>query len=67
MSNIHTGGCVCGTIRYRLTGQPARTTICHCTFCQRRTGTAFAEIVTFEESQVELEGEEPRMFRTSLR
>ena len=25
-------------------------------------GTAFAEIVTFEESQVELEGEEPRMY-----
>jgi hypothetical protein len=63
MSDIHTGGCLCGAIRYRLTGQPARTTICHCTFCQRRTGTAFAEIVTFEDKHVALEGEEPRMYQ----
>ena len=36
-----TGGCVCGGVRYRTDGLPLRITICHCTWCQRRTGTAF--------------------------
>ena len=39
---IHEGGCLCGALRYRVAGDPRRTTICHCTDCQRRTGTAFA-------------------------
>ena len=37
-----TGGCLCGGIRFELT-QPARSDsagYCHCTRCQRRTGTA---------------------------
>lgn len=41
MSGIHDGGCVCGAVRYRVSGVPIRTSICHCTFCQRRTGSAF--------------------------
>lgn len=35
-----TGGCLCGGIRFELT-EPARVAgYCHCTRCQRRTGTA---------------------------
>ncbi|HEX2016297.1 MAG TPA: GFA family protein [Solirubrobacteraceae bacterium] len=35
-----TGGCLCGSIRFELT-EPARTAgYCHCTRCQRRSGTA---------------------------
>ena len=37
-----TGGCLCGGIRFELT-EPARPDsagYCHCTRCQRRTGTA---------------------------
>ena len=53
MPEIHEGGCLCGAVRYRTTGQPVRTTVCHCTFCQRRTGSAFAVIVYFREKDVE--------------
>jgi hypothetical protein len=42
------GGCVCGSIRFKATGEPLRVTICHCTWCQRRTGTAFGTEVVFE-------------------
>ena len=35
-----TGGCNCGAVRYELTEPPAKSTYCHCTRCQRRTGTA---------------------------
>jgi len=41
MTKPREGGCLCGAVRYRVTGAPIRTSVCHCTFCQRRTGSAF--------------------------
>lgn len=37
-----TGGCLCGRVRYTVDALPRGLTYCHCTRCQRRTGTAFA-------------------------
>ena len=34
------GHCVCGAVRYRVEGEPVRNSVCSCTFCQRRTGSA---------------------------
>lgn len=56
MGSIHEGGCVCGSIRYRVSGPPAIAQACHCTFCQKRTGSAFALIAAFKEDQVEVTG-----------
>lgn len=36
------GGCACGYVRYRLEARPLIIHCCHCTSCQRETGTAFA-------------------------
>ncbi|HEX4584755.1 MAG TPA: GFA family protein [Burkholderiaceae bacterium] len=33
-----TGGCLCGAVRYRLTGPLADVIACHCTQCRRHTG-----------------------------
>lgn len=33
------GGCLCGKIRFEVTSPPTRAAYCHCTRCQRRTGT----------------------------
>ena len=35
-----TGGCMCGGIRFEVTEPPVSAVWCHCTRCQRRTGTA---------------------------
>jgi hypothetical protein len=35
-----TGSCLCGGVRFELTELPAAAGYCHCTRCQRRTGTA---------------------------
>ena len=35
------GGCHCGSVRYRLTGDPLGLAVCHCTECQRQSGSAF--------------------------
>jgi len=56
MADAKTGGCVCGSIRFRTIAEPLRITICHCTWCQRRTGTAFGTEVVFESGQVEMTG-----------
>ena len=36
-----TGGCHCGHIRYEAEVNPETVRVCHCTDCQRLTGTAF--------------------------
>jgi hypothetical protein len=35
-----TGGCLCGAVRFELSQAPESAGYCHCTRCQRRTGTA---------------------------
>ena len=57
MSDIHEGGCLCGTVRYRVTGNPDATEgtgICHCTFCKRRSGGAFGVQVYFPKDAFQL-------------
>jgi hypothetical protein len=40
MTEKLTGGCMCGGVRFELTEAPVSALWCHCTRCQRRTGTA---------------------------
>lgn len=56
MANI-TGGCLCGRVRYTLTGEPAFTGVCHCRNCQRYTGTAFEAVTVFPSNAVTVQGE----------
>jgi len=35
-----TGGCLCGGVRFEVAEAPTSASYCHCTRCQRRTGTA---------------------------
>ena len=51
---MHEGGCLCGAVRYRVTSAPFRTGVCHCRFCQRRTGSAFGVGVYFKKTDFEL-------------
>src|ERR1700682_2377208 len=37
-----TGGCQCGSVRYQITANPLAVYACHCTECQRQSGSAFA-------------------------
>lgn len=42
MSDSLTGGCECGGLRYAISGDPLATVACHCTQCQRQSGSAFS-------------------------
>lgn len=37
-----TGRCTCGEVAYRLSADPLVVHACHCTWCQRESGSAFA-------------------------
>jgi hypothetical protein len=63
MTKRWSGGCVCGSVRYTCTGEPERVTICHCLWCQRRTGSAFGTEVVFREENVAVSGIEPTRYR----
>lgn len=39
---MHTGGCLCGAVRYEIEGELAPIQLCHCSQCRRASGTAFA-------------------------
>lgn len=51
------GGCTCGTIRYRLTHSPLIVHACHCSWCQRETGSAFVINIWIETRFVEVTGQ----------
>ena len=53
-SKALTGGCSCGAVRYRLLSTPMFVHCCHCTDCQRQTGSAFVLNALIESDRVEI-------------
>jgi hypothetical protein len=54
------GGCQCGEIRYRITGEPVWLTVCHCNECKRQSGGAFGMSLRMREADVKLICGEPK-------
>jgi len=52
-----TGGCLCGRVRYTVTGEPTSAYLCHCRDCQRFTGSAFVTGMACPASSVNVQGE----------
>jgi len=50
------GGCLCGAIRYTLTGPSLFVSQCACRDCQKATGTGHTTIVGIHKSQLALTG-----------
>ncbi|MFT5113002.1 MAG: hypothetical protein ACI8P9_002330 [Parasphingorhabdus sp.] len=48
-----TGSCTCGDIKYKVNASPLFVHCCHCTWCQRESGAAFAVNALVETSNVE--------------
>jgi hypothetical protein len=50
------GGCDCRAVRYRLRSRPLFVHCCHCRWCQRESGSAFALNAMIETDRVEVQG-----------
>ena len=51
------GGCTCRSVRYKLKSRPMFVHCCHCSWCQRETGSAFALNALIEPERMEVAGE----------
>lgn len=56
------GSCHCANIRFEAEVDPADTTICHCTDCQKLTGSAYRVSVPAVEGSFRLLAGEPRIY-----
>ncbi len=50
----HDGGCTCRVVRFRMAKRPLFVHCCHCTWCQRETGSAFVLNAMIESDEVTL-------------
>lgn len=48
--------CACGALKLTTEGEPVRVSVCHCSACKRRTGSAFGVQARFASDQVAIEG-----------
>ena len=56
------GQCHCGFIRYEAEIEPTRVSICHCTDCQRLTGSAYRVSTSARAEDFRLTGGEPSVY-----
>ncbi len=60
------GGCLCGAIRYRATGEPLLVEYCHCGICRRAAGAPVVAWVDFPRSAFALLRGRPAQYASSL-
>ena len=54
---VHTGGCLCGAVRYSVRGEPVHVGRCHCADCRKESGSAFSVYAHWPVEVFELTGE----------
>ena len=59
----YTGGCQCGSVRYALTAEPIRVAACHCTECQRQSGSAFGMSMPVKKENLTITGQTKQFTR----
>lgn len=58
------GACTCGAVRFLMSGTPLFVHCCHCTWCQRESGTSFALNAMIETDRLQLLQGEPELVDT---
>jgi hypothetical protein len=61
----HSGHCLCGAIRFRMTTDPLWVAYCHCQSCRRHTGSVAATFAGFAEQAVSFTEGTPKVFESS--
>jgi len=54
---IYTGGCLCGALRYKATGEPLYAGYCYCVDCRKASGSGFIPFMGFARSAVRFSGQ----------
>jgi hypothetical protein len=59
------GGCLCGAVRYRVSGEPLQSGICHCRTCRKVSAAPMLPFVTFPIDRFKLTQGKPVDFHSS--
>jgi hypothetical protein len=59
------GGCLCGELRYRISGQPRSADYCHCRMCRRAAGAPVVARLTVAEAALAWIEGRPAVYRSS--
>jgi hypothetical protein len=60
-----TGRCLCGRVTYSADSEPVVQAVCHCTDCQRQTGSPFSVIVGVPRAAFKVQGSTLASFATT--
>src|SRR5437016_5902459 len=53
----HTGKCLCGDVSFEVTAEPLFTGYCHCSDCQKSSGTGHTAVTAFPRAAIAVRGE----------
>lgn len=62
---VSEGGCLCAAIRFRVSGEPECSVVCHCVTCRRANAAASVAWLTFGRAQFEILSGHPRTYKSS--
>lgn len=62
----HTGGCLCGAIRFRVSAPVDAIVVCHCTHCQKASGTGASANAIVPTAALVLEQGMPKVFSQTV-
>jgi hypothetical protein len=65
MTQLHTGGCQCGAVRYRAEGEIGFPHVCHCRMCQKAAGNYFMPFGGVKYENFRFTRGEPSWFQSS--
>lgn len=54
---VRSGGCLCGAVRYAVSGEPLRVGLCHCADCRKESGSSFVTFGVWPSSAFTSSGE----------
>jgi hypothetical protein len=63
----HTGGCLCGAVRYEARGEPSMMGYCYCKDCQKASGSGFIPFMNFQADQLSFTGKTLEFTSASIR
>lgn len=56
------GGCHCGALTFEAEVDPAQAAVCHCTDCQKMSGTAFRTVIRADEDNFTMLSGDPKIY-----
>jgi hypothetical protein len=59
------GGCMCGAVRFEVSGEPFLVSHCHCQSCRKHNGAPVVTLAGYKSGQVSFSGEDRRLYESS--